>query len=63
MKVKELMELLSKLDPDMEIRFRDTYWESEGYGSRAEDPRELTHYSTHVEVCDMRDGTEAVVIR
>lgn len=63
MKVKELMEMLAKLDPDMEIRFRDTYWENEGYGSQADDPRELTHYTTGAVICDMQDGTEAVVIR
>lgn len=63
MKVKELMEMLAKLDPDMEIRFRDTYWESEGYGSRADDPRALTEDITDVVICDMQDGTEAVVLQ
>lgn len=31
MKVKELIEKLSKMDPEMEVRVTDTYWESEGY--------------------------------
>ena len=63
MKVKELMEMLAKMDGEMEVRFRDTYWENEGYGSRAEDPKALTHYITHVTVCDMKDGTDAVVLQ
>lgn len=63
MKVKELMEMLAKMDGEKEVRFADTYWENEGYGSRAEDPRRLTHYITHVTVCDMKDDTEAVVLQ
>lgn len=63
MTVKELMKKLAKMDGEMEIRFRDTYWEDQGYGSYAEDPRMLTHYITHVTVCDMKDGTEAVVLQ
>jgi hypothetical protein len=63
MKIKELMKMLAKMDGEAEIRFRDTYWENEGYGSRAEDPRALTHGITHVTVCDMKDGTKAVVLQ
>ena len=63
MKVKELMEMLEKMDGEMEVRFADTYWENEGYGSRAEDPRMLTHHITHVVVRDMKDGAEAVVVQ
>jgi hypothetical protein len=63
MKALELMEALAKMDGETEIRFRDTYWENEGYGSRAEDPRALTHGVTHVTVCDMKDGTKAVVLQ
>ena len=31
MTVRELMAELSRMDPDMEVRVTDTYWESEGY--------------------------------
>ena len=43
MKVKELIKELEKMDGDMEIRFRDTYWETEGYGKYADDLEELTN--------------------
>lgn len=43
MKVKELIKELEKMDGEMEIRFRDTYWENEGYGKYADDLEELTN--------------------
>ena len=62
MKVKELMEMLKSMDENTEIRFRDTYWENEGYGDRAKDPRLLTRPTYGVNVVDMKDGESAVVI-
>ena len=62
MKVKELMEMLAKLDPEMEIRFRDTYWESEGYGERADDPNYLTRKVVAVHLKEM-NGERAVVLQ
>ena len=43
MKVSELIKELEKMDGEMEIRFRDTYWENEGYGKYADDLEELTN--------------------
>jgi len=37
MTVRELMEMLGKCDMDMVVRMPDTYWQSEGYGSHADD--------------------------
>ena len=31
MTVRELMAKLAQMDPDMEVRVTDTYWENEGY--------------------------------
>lgn len=61
MKAKELMEMLAKLDPEMEIRFRDTYWENEGYGERADDPNYLTRKAVAVHLKQMNGETVAVL--
>ena len=37
MTVREMMAALAQMDPDMEVRMPDTYWESEGYGEHADD--------------------------
>ena len=37
MKIRELMEALSHLNPDLEVRIPDTFWQSEGWGEAAED--------------------------
>jgi len=37
MKIRELMEALSKLNPELEVRIPDTFWHSEGWGENAED--------------------------
>lgn len=61
MKAKELMEMLAKLDPETEIRFRDTYWENEGYGERADDPNYLTRRVVAVYLKQMNGETVAVL--
>ena len=61
MKVKELMEMLAKLDPEMEIRYRDTYWENEGYGDRADDLNYLTCKVVAVHLKEMNGGQAAVL--
>lgn len=61
MKAKELMEMLEKLDPETEIRFRDTYWENEGYGERADDSNYLTRRVVAVHMKQMNGETVAVL--
>lgn len=62
MTARELIDLLSQYDPDTEIRFRDTYWEDQGYDADAENPRKLTRAVFEVAERDMGDGKAAVVI-
>lgn len=61
MTAKELIEMLTKLDPETEIRFRDTYWENEGYGERADDPNYLTRRAAAVHLKQMNGETVAVL--
>ena len=61
MTAKELIEKLAKLDPETEIRFRDTYWENEGYGERADDPNYLTRRAVAVHLKQMNGETVAVL--
>lgn len=42
MKIRELIEMLSKMDQEMEVRVTDTFWMEEGYGEHAHDPAYLT---------------------
>lgn len=37
MKIRELMEALSHLNPELEIRIPDTFWQNEGWGEATED--------------------------
>ena len=59
---RELIDLLSQYDPDMEVRFRDTYWEDQGHDANAENPRHLPRAVSEVVERDMEDGKAAVVI-
>ena len=61
MTAKELIEQLAKLDPKTEIRFRDTYWENEGYGELADDPNYLTRRAVAVHLKQMNSETVAVL--
>ena len=49
-------------DLDTEVRFRDTYWEDQGYGTNADNPRMLARPVFEVRERDMKDGKTAVVI-
>lgn len=62
MTVRELINILTQYDLDTEVRFRDTYWEDEGYGANAENPRMLTRSVFEAVEKDMGDGKTAVVI-
>lgn len=62
MTVRELINILAQYDLDKEVRFRNTYWEDEGYGVNAENPRMLTRSIFNVAEKDMKDGKTAVVI-
>lgn len=62
MTVRELINILAQYDLDTEVRFRDTYWEDQGYGVNAENPRMLTRSVFEVMKKDMNDGKTAVVI-
>lgn len=62
MTVRELINLLAQYDLDKEVRFRNTYWEDEGYGANAENPRMLTCPVFEAVEKDMQDGKTAVVI-
>ena len=48
MTVRELMEALSKMNPDALVRIPDTYWMNEGYGPHADDPELLWPKVTEV---------------
>ena len=62
MTIRELINMLAQCDLDTEVRFRNTYWEDEGYGANAENPRMLTRPVFEVVEKDMKDGKTAVVI-
>ena len=62
MTVRELINMLAQYDLDTEVRFRDTYWEDQGYGVNAENPRMLARPVFEVVEKDMEDGKTAVVI-
>lgn len=62
MTVRELINILAQYDLDKEVRFRDTYWEDEGYGTEADNPRRLSRCIFDVVEKDMKDGKTAVVI-
>ena len=62
MTVRELINILAQYDLDTEVRFRDTYWEDQGYGVNAENPRMLTRSVFEAVEKDMKDGKTAVVI-
>ena len=62
MTVRELINMLAQYDLDTEVRFRDTYWEDQGYGTNAENPRMLARPVFDVVEKDMEDGKTAVVI-
>lgn len=62
MTVRELINILAQYDLDTEVRFRDTYWEDQGYGVNAENPRMLSRSVFEVVKKDMGDGKTAVVI-
>lgn len=62
MTVRELINILAQYDLDTEVRFRDTYWEDEGYGANAENPRMLTRSVFEAVEKDMGDDKTAVVI-
>lgn len=62
MKVRELMELLSTMDENMEVRFLDTFWESEGWGEHAHDDKYM-----YTPVCEVDtlviEGQQVVTLR
>ena len=62
MTVRELINILAQYDLDKEVRFRDTYWEDQGYGVNAENPRMLARPVFDVVEKDMKDGKTAVII-
>lgn len=62
MTVRELINILAQYDLDKEVRFRNTYWEDQGYGTNAENPRMLTCSVFDVVEKDMKDGKTAVII-
>jgi hypothetical protein len=62
MTVRELINILAQYDLNAEVRFRDTYWEDQGYGSNAQNPRMSTRSVFEVIEKDMKDGKTAVVI-
>lgn len=62
MTVRELINILAQYDLDTEVRFRDTYWEDQGYGTNADNPRMLARPVFEVRERDMKDGKTAVVI-
>jgi hypothetical protein len=62
MTVRELINILAQYDLDTEVRFRDTYWEDQGYGTNAQNPRMTTRSVFEVMEKDMKDGKTAVVI-
>lgn len=62
MTVRELINILAQYDLDAEVRFRDTYWEDQGYGANAQNPRMTTRSVFEVMEKDMKDGKTAVVI-
>ena len=61
MTVRELINILAQYNLDTEIRFRDTYWENEGYGERADDPNYLTRRVVAVHMKQMNGETVAVL--
>lgn len=63
MTVRELINILAQYSLDnTEVRFRDTFWEDQGYGTNAENPRMLTRPVFEVIEKDMGDGKTAIVI-
>ena len=62
MKVAELMEKLKAMDKNAEVRFADTFWESEGYGPNAGKLDYLTR-SVRVVVTTEVAGEKAVILR
>lgn len=62
MTVRELINILAQYDLDKEVRFRDIYWEDQGYGTNADNPRMLSRSIFYAVEKDMKDGTTAVVI-
>lgn len=62
MTVRELINILAQYDLDKEVRFRDIYWEDQGYGTNADNPRMLSRSIFYVVEKDMKDGKTAVVI-
>ena len=55
MTVRELMEILASCPADAVVRVPDTYWASEGYGSRANDFDSLFPEVTEVAMSDSNE--------
>lgn len=62
MTAKELIEKLAKFNPDTEIRYRDLFWENEGYGERAEDLHYLTRRVIAIHMKEL-DGKSIAVLQ